>query len=405
MSLKLVLISPSGTLEKDGRLNTVDMANLARVIKALAERGVNFAIWSNQRLIVNPRGIFIDQYLSELAETSVQYVGMQIGMPPRQRKNSIDPILEKFGVMLHEVILVGAGDVDLQAGVNNQILLLRPAWYGGNLEYGFEIKSIEELARFCLLFGVRNHYFYWGVKDATREFETYALGPYSTYYEQFSVFGSDAMAAAKHEQGTLGFWHQLVLSTLYFSGLMHTVDYITVFPGHSSHSGKKEFHNVLDLLGKCFGKKFYPDLFVRWVDSEKSAFKKAGDRKFSNQINTLYVNIFPKKNLQVARKTPLIIKGKRVLVVDDICTSGRSLDTARLFLKKAGANTVLFSWLKTVNTDFMSIDQDIPLVLCGPNKIDVEPVAMSYGYNQNIIDHGAVEEIKELLERYKVWKI
>ena len=162
MSLKLVLISPSGTLEKDGKLNDKDIGALCLLIAKLSAAKVNVAIWSNRKWTVGGKTP-LEDYLSLKAGTTVHYVGQQIGMPPRQRAGSVNPILQKFDVKLEETVLVGARDEDLQAGVNNKLLLLRPAWYENDLGYGFELKSIEELGRFCLLFGTRTHPFYWQV--------------------------------------------------------------------------------------------------------------------------------------------------------------------------------------------------------------------------------------------------
>lgn len=257
MSLKLVLISPSGTLEKDGKLNAKDIGALCLLISQLAAANVNVAVWSNRKWTVGGQTP-LEDYLSAKAGTTVHYVGTQIGMPARQRAGSVNPILQKFGVKLEDTVLVGARDEDLQAGVNNKMLLLRPAWYGGNLTYGFELKSIEELGRFCLLFGTRTHPFYWQVTDTAHGLQVNALGPFSTMIQAFAKFGEDAKNAAKYETGTLEFWHQLITSTLYFSGLIHQVNLITVYPGHATGTKEKAFYEVLDLLGKCFNKPFLP---------------------------------------------------------------------------------------------------------------------------------------------------
>lgn len=65
----------------------------------------------------------------------------------------------------HETILVGNDDEDMYAGVNTRLLLVRPEWYPGEHEYGFKVSSIGELARFCELFGLRQHPIFWAVDD------------------------------------------------------------------------------------------------------------------------------------------------------------------------------------------------------------------------------------------------
>ncbi|WP_304306220.1 phosphoribosyltransferase [Pseudacidovorax intermedius] len=404
MSLKLVLISPSGTLEKDGKLNEDDIRDLSSLISKLAEEGVSVAIWSNRKWTVN-KNKPLEEYLSEKAGTKVYYVGFQAGMPARQRAGSVEPILKKFGVSLENTVLIGAREEDMQAGVNNKLLLLRPAWYGGNLNYGFEFRSIDELGRFCILFGTRTHPFYWRVVDQARKFEVSALGPFSTMIHAFAKFGEDAKNAAKYETGTLQFWHQLIISTLYFSGLIHKVDLIAAYPGHSAAQKDKAFFEVLDLLGKCFNKPFLVDLFIRHEDAVKSTSQKAANRKFASQINTLRLNKFPSKYGGAPRKTPVQLSNKNVLVVDDICTSGRSLDTARVYLSAAGANATLFCWLKTVNTDFFSIEPNLALKPFEKNGINDEPSAVRYFYAPNIVDAAAVEELNTLLQGFQQWKV
>ena len=407
MSLKLVLISPSGTIEKDGVLNQKDMAALGSVIGRLAKVGVTVAIWSNRKWSVTSAGTktSMEDYLTEKAGTTVHYVGRPIGMPARQISGSVLPILEKFKVRLEDTILVGARDEDMQAGVNNKLLLLRPAWYGGNLAYGFELNSIEELARFCLLFGTRTHPFYWQVADADRRFYANALGPFSTYIEAFAKFGEDALNAAKYETGTLEFWHQIITSTLYFSGLIHKVDYVTVYPSHAAGKKEKAFYEVLDLLGKCFNKAFLHDLLLRHEDAAKSSYQKAADRKFVSQVNTVRLNQHPAKYGGDPRKTSISLNGKCVLVVDDICTSGRSLDTARAYFASAGASTILFSWLKTINTDFVSMDPTPKMSPFSKNMINAEPATKRYSYTANIVDAEAAKELDELLQKFRDWKV
>lgn len=403
MPLKLVLVSPSGTLESDGKLNSAHMAELGQCIARAAANGIRFAIWSNRKWTVNQKTP-LEEYLSHHAGVEVYAVGRPYGHPPRQRGGSVAPILEQFGVKLHETILVGAQDEDLHAGVNNKLLLLRPAWYGGDLKYGFELKSISELARFCLIFGTRMHPIYWQVSDAARGLEVAAMGPFSTVISAYAKFGEDALAAAKYEAGTLEFWHQLITSTLYFSGLIHQVDLIAVYPGHGSGIKVKAFYEVLSLLGKCFRKRFYVDLLLRHQDAAKSTATKAVFRNFAPQVNTLRLNRNPSQYGGEPLASQIDLKNKAVLVVDDICTSGRSLDTARAYLVAAGARPILFSWLKTINTDFYSMEPAPVLNPFEANTIVQEPPSVHYGYHQQIIDSQAPSEIDEVLKRFQQWK-
>jgi predicted amidophosphoribosyltransferase len=346
----------------------------------------------------------MQDYLSEKAGVQVHAVGVPFGHPARQKGGSVEPILTQFGVKLNETILVGARDEDMRAGVNNKLLLLRPAWYNSELKYGFELESISKLSRFCLIFGTRTHPIYWRVSDATHNVHVAAMGPFSTMIEAYAKFGSDAVAAAKYEAGTLEFWHQLITSTLYFSGIIHQVDLIAVYPGHESGIKEKAFYEVLSLLGKCFRKTFYVDLLLRHKDAAKSQPTKAALRKFTEQVNTLRLNRYPRQFGQVPRTSQIPLNGKTVLVVDDICTSGRSMDTARAYFAAAGARTILFSWLKTINTDFVSMQPAPTLMPFDVNIIKSEPTSVSYGYVSHIVDGQAPTEIDNVLKQFQSWK-
>ena len=97
------------------------------------------------------------------------------------------------------------------------------------------------------------------------------------------------------------------------------------------------------------------------------------------------------------RKTPLPLKGKRVLVVDDIMTSGRSLDVARAYIEAAGASALLFAWLKTISAAFSHMSEDPPLKPFAPFSTADEPEFTSYGYRGHIVDRAAPTELDTIL--------
>lgn len=402
MSLKLLLISPSGTLAKDGKLDPKLIGDLCGVIERLGAAGVRTAVWSNRRWTVNS-GTPLQQYLSERAKRAVEYVGAAIGYPARRRSGSVSPILERFGVSRSETILVGNGDEDLMAGVNNQLLLVRPAWYPTSSEYGFEVKSIAELERFCAVFGLREHPIFWSVND--QGLRAYAMGPYSTKIQAYAGFGIDAFKAAKYEQGALEFWHRLVVSSLYFSGLISDVSYITTYPSHEKGTKVRAVDDVMTLLGKCFRKTFYPDLIGRHTTSIKSSFATPAQKTFANQLNTTKLNPFPHPyGGEEARRTAVSLKGKTVLVVDDICTNGRSLDCARAYIEAAGGKVISFAWLKTINSSYLRMDPAPKLKPFQVNTIQQEPAHTEYPYANSIKDHEAPAEIASLLDTYRAWQ-
>jgi hypothetical protein len=405
MSLKLILISPSGTLLKDSQLHPQLVTGVSGAIQRLHKLNVRTAIWSNRRWIDSQNKKPLEQFFSEQAGCQVEYIRAgTAGFPARRRAGSVAPVLAHFGVSPSETILVGNGDEDVMAGVNNQLLLVRPAWYPTVSEYGFKVTSIAELERFCTIFGLRAHPIYWSVNDAG--VRAYAMGPYSTKIKEYAGFGADAFRAAKFEQGTLEFWHRLVVSSLYFSGLIFEVKYIASYPGHAQGTKVRAVDEVMTSLGKCFRKTFFPDLIERHTTAVKSAFAGSAQKTFVNQLNTIKLNPYPHPyGKDKPRKTAIGLQGKAVLIVDDICTNGRSMDCARAYVEAAGGEALSFAWLKTINSSYLRMNPDPALKPFQTNTIAQEPASQPYAYGDCIQDHDAPAEISVLLDKYKAWKV
>lgn len=404
MSLKLVLISPSGTLLNDGQLDFKLVAELSAVIQRLHAAGVRTAVWSNKKWADTKSKKPLEQYFSEKAGCAVECVGAaSTNFPARRRAGSVTPVLEKFGVARHETILVGNGEEDLLAGVNNKLLLVRSGWYPNQSEYGFEVKSIAELERFCSVFGLRDHPIYWSVDD--KGLRVCAMGPYSTKIQAYATFGVDAFRAAKLEAGTLEFWHRLVVSSLYFSDLISGVNYIASYPGHEKGTKVRAVDDVMSLLGKCFNKTFFPDLIERHNTAIKSAYASAQQKTFVNQLNTIRLNAHPHAYGEKPRKTPISLHGKTVLVVDDICTNGRSFDCARAYIEAAGGKALSFAWLKTINSSYLQMNPNSTLKPFQANTIQQEPASTPYSYADGVHAPEAPAEIAALLDKYKAWKV
>ena len=405
MSLKLVLISPSGTLLKDKQLNLQLVSEMSGVIKRLHAFDVRTAIWSNRRWTASEKKKPLEEYFSEEAECQVEYLHAGTGnYPIRRFGGSVTPVLQHFGVSRYETILVGNGEEDLLAGVNNQLLLVRPDWYPSTKEYGFIVKSIAELERFCTVFGLRAHPIFWSVKDDG--LRAYAMGPFSTKIKEYAGFGTDAFQAAKFEKGSLEFWHRLVVSGLYFSGLIADVSYISSYPGHEKGKKVHAVDEVMVALGKCFRKTFYPDLIERHTTAIKSAYATPAQKTFMNQLNTIRLTAYPHEyGKQQPRKTPISLKDKTVLIVDDICTNGRSMDCARAYIEAAGGHVISFAWLKTINTAYLRMSPAPILKPFQANTIAEEPPSQSYAYAGCIEDHEAPAEISSLLDKYRAWEV
>ena len=111
-----------------------------------------------------------------------------------------------------------------------------------------------------------------------------------------------------------------------------SVDVITFIPC-SEHSFAKKGFDHGKLLAKALGKRMQlpiADCFVRGKGNEQKQL--GAVERLENSKNTL----FPKKNAKKA------LAGKRVLLVDDILTTGASALVASVYLNEMGAEEICF---------------------------------------------------------------
>jgi hypothetical protein len=407
MALKAVLIGPRGTVYKDGKAQPDLLNDLIEFILRMQKRGVHVGLWSQHPVAYRQQGRSepVEAYFSRQSGVHVPFYHANSGeFPARARKGSVNPILTRLGVEPHEAILVGNEREDMLAGVNNKLLLVRPEWYTGTHEYGFEVASLGELSRFCELFGLRRHPVFWSIDH--HNLQVRSMGPFSTFIPGFAIFGSDARNVAKHGFGERQFWFLMIVSSLYFSGLMHQIDYLCPFPGHdpsSNSSVRQGLDALLTTLGKCFRKDYLPDIIVRHKPFIKSQTATPDQKTFLNQLNTLHLEVSPRRYDRPMSRSAIKLDKRRVLVVDDICTNGRSLDTARAYIEAAGGRAVLFSWLKTINTGYMHMSPAPPLQPFNVNVLTTEPHSTIFSYSNHIVSRNAPAEIDSTLSAYKMW--
>ncbi|EZP42940.1 adenine phosphoribosyltransferase [Stenotrophomonas sp. RIT309] len=406
MALKLLLVSVTGTVVNP--LHKVDH-QIAKQLGALAAElhahGVKVALWSNEKWTCN--GLPLAKYVEQFAGVPIYAHGMGWdGSPARHKGDSAAGILKTHAAKRSETLFLGGGEGDMIAGVNNRLLHIRSDWYGQTSDHGFQVQSVEELRRFCLLFGLRKHNLFWRVQHGSLDVAT--AGPFSTIKEAYAHFGYDAREAAKFGAGHPDFWFYITIASLYFSGLMEDVDYICSFPGHKAgqkNPSADSMEAILARMGRCTRSSYYHDLIVRHADALKSQPIKSDDRLFSTQINSIKLNKNPHRNLaDEARKSAISLKGKRVLVVDDMVTSGRSLECARAFIEAAGGTAVLFGWLKTINTAYREISPTLSgLKAFAPNAIAAEPKSIGHSYHDSIIGPDAPAELDGIFKRFCSW--
>lgn len=408
MALKLLLVSVKGTVVNPANQVEPRIAEeLGHLAGELHKHGVKVALWSNECWSCNgePLATFMQRY------SGVPIYAHGMGWdnsPARQAGNSAAGILEQHQVKRFETVLLGGGQDDMVAGVNNKLLHIRSDWYGQASDHGFQVKSVEELKRFCMLFGLRKNNLFWRVEKGPLLAAT--AGPFSTYKPAYAGFGLDAKEAAKQGLGHPDFWFYITIASLYFSGLLEGVNYICSYPSHRAETPvvtADSMEAILARLGRCTRKSYYHDLIVRHTTAIKSQPIKANDRLFSTQLNSIHLNRHPRRNLAAtANRTALSLKGKRILVVDDMVTSGRSLECARAYIRAAGGEAVLFGWLKTINTAYRAIEPQIQaLKPFTPNTLADEPASVSFAYDDAIIADDNAAELDNVFQQYCAWKV
>ena len=122
------------------------------------------------------------------------------------------------------------------------------------------------------LFGLRRYPIYWSINSNL--FRVRGYGPvFQRFSPDFAAFGADARDAAKLGGGTLRFWFLMIISSLYFSGLIHEVRLHVPFPWAQSRRSRarlaRDFDSIMSTLGKCFNKTYLPDLILRHVSSSE----------------------------------------------------------------------------------------------------------------------------------------
>ncbi len=103
-------------------------------------------------------------------------------------------------------------------------------------------------------------------------------------------------------------------------------------PSHNSGTDNKQGIHMFSRWTRFIRDEFDKDIIIRTQDIE--SLHSGGDRAIETQLRSLKIN----KN----------VKGKRIVVMDDITTTGHSLEACKILLEQAGAKEViLFAFGKT----------------------------------------------------------
>ncbi|MFL1502671.1 HAD hydrolase-like protein [Pseudomonas sp. S191] len=403
--LKGVILSVEDVLVQQGLGDALVFSEVTKLIKYLKGTGTQFVVMTNRRWTVGDGSRLLVDALKEMwGEFTYLCRSTDSKIPAKPRAEATEYVLNLMGWKSNEVLYIGASESDMQTAVNGGLLFLRATWYANKTDYGFEFDAPKDIARFIDVFCFRDHLWCHEIHDGN--FEYYALAPFSTMKAEYTLYSEDARKAAKQGLGHPDFWVGAIVSSLYFSGIQNRINYITVYPGHKAGSGNVVMNDAMAIFGKCFRKNYLPDLIVRHTTAQKSqtARNQGIPLDHLNQLNTIMLNKAPLKTSSVRYKSPPLGKGKSVLLIDDICTRGYSLEAARTFVEKTGAKAILVSWLKTINTDIVELAPFEKFDPYKPAVFSTQRARKTHSYHENIVDHLAPGELSEIFAHYKDWE-
>lgn len=404
--LKGVILSVADTIMNMGKIDRGVFSEVEKLMAFLKLRGITPVLLANQDRYINvdgKRGNLYD-YLEQRFDNLVIFTRLRDDKVPLKPSAAATAyVLDKMKWASNEVVYIGSNEDDMRTAVNGNLLFLRATWYSKNTDYGFKFSEPKEVARFIDTLCLREHFWSHEIKDGP--FEYYALAPFSTLKAEFRKYSENARAAAKFGNGDVDFWLGALVTSMYFTGIHDEIDFVAPYPGHKAGFDNDKMKDDLMTFAKCFRKGYLPDLIERHTTAQKSqtARNKGIPIDHHNQLNTITLNRLPKKNYNKPYTNPPLKKGKTVLLVDDICTKGYSLDAARKYIERTGARTIMVSWLKTINTNFCTIGEMGKFNPYDINEFENIPMGKEYSYHKYHVDGSASEELGDQLEQYISW--
>ncbi|QGP57436.1 HAD hydrolase, family IIIA (plasmid) [Piscirickettsia salmonis] len=394
-----VIVPNNRSFDKNDKL----FEEIKKLLTFLIGKGIKVSILTNRPF----------EYVKKSLESKfpdIKYYSKSIDQNfyDKASKQASEAIISEMELNKNEVVYIGASKQDMRSAVNGNLLFLNVMWWGKGTDYGFDFGQPKDVAKFIDIFCLREHLWSYSIND--KGLETYALAPYSTMKDEYKKYSHDARNTAKHQSGTPYFWASAIISSLYFSGLYERINIVTIYPGHQKGSRSKILDEELLAFSKCFRMSFIPELIVRHTTSQKSQRARNQNKSlnFSNQLNSIHLLKLPKKigkdndyykNNPLRRKKGL----KRVvLVIDDICTEGFSLESARTYLEQANTEVISVAWLKTINTNIKRLGGLSKFDPYKANQMDNTTVSQEYAYHDYFHHNLAPEELSNMFELYNV---
>ena len=407
-TLKVALISLRDVLVRE-KIDNAALDGAIKLIRFLVSAGVRPVLISNSSWIMTQTKEPFQSYLARLSGVGLDYHQAGSTFRKKEDRNAMANVAAKYGATPIESIYIGSTDLDMRAARNSGILFLNAKWYADNSKYGFEFSSAFEIARFIDCCCLRPKDWFWVHRYGG--FQAAAIAPlaeYSRRYPEGADYSTNAKNAAKFNHGDIRFWGLLMAARIHFSGLGAEVNYVAPYPGHRTDSARPLLTNALKIVAGSLNVNYLDDLIIRHTNAQKSqALRNSGQvATHENQLRTIRLRRDPVRTgpQAIRYKAPPLTTGKRVLIVDDICTQGNSFEAARVFIQATGATAVGVSWLKTPNNSYNRISSLNPEIKNPYSAYNPTAVgAVSHALDLDIKNDKAAAQISDAFISYTNW--
>ncbi|WP_081964103.1 HAD family hydrolase [Hoeflea sp. BAL378] len=409
-TLRGAIFSLSNVLAKEGKADSDTVLETIKLIKYMISVGVQPALVSNSTWTIAGTKEPFNDYLSRVIGQKLPYYHGGKDMAYKQYASAMQHVLEAQGWSPQEVVYIGNTQEDTQAASNGGLLFLNAKWHEENSQFGFEFNSPKDIAKFVDCCCLTPKDWFWSIeRDNLRVYTIAPLGEHSKAYPDAATYSTDAKNAVKFGAGDLRFWGLLMAARMHLSGVGAEASYVAPYPGHKTTSKKAELLQAVRIASGSLRARYLEDYIFRHQDAPKSqSLRNSGQQPSAlDQLATVHLRTDPLKTGEVGGryKSRPNVNGKTLVVVDDICTQGHSLEAARAFAEAAGAHVICLCWLKTPGPndyhEIVKLDPSIkkPYSKYTPKKLDFSV----HSNSGNVINPNAAAEIADAFTRFSGW--
>lgn len=345
MGVRGVLIDLDGPLLVDG--TEKPRPGVPQFLKELKERGLVIGAMTNQ-----PAGESNLRLLeSELPVDSLH--SAELTGTKKPGGSLVADFCADHGLEPHQTLVIGDDRWGVLEGLNGRALAFHGTWGFGTSEYGIEVSTPQEFIEYLDVFFRKTALWYaryTGSDQIGRQVLFRALidarGAGSDNLRSLVLQTlKDREEAEVSGASMSAFLMMHMIASAYLEGLL-SVDrkeaLWQIYPGHAPESAPPPLiQAVIEGFTLFRSRAAEKELYglKRWQNALQSHVARQGPErnnvKFQNQVSSV----------SLAEGTK--VKGKRVLVIDDFCTEGYSLEAARNIYYAAGAEAVfLFAFGK-----------------------------------------------------------